>query len=62
MTNEYGTPECRIVCDCKRQVETMLIAIGALSETSKIERYLMHIYDELEGLHEKEKVSRFTSV
>ena len=45
MTNEYGTLECRIVCDCKRQVETMLIAIGALSETSKIERYLMHIYD-----------------
>tara|TARA_B100000427_G_C15416831_1_gene554560 strand:- start:122 stop:244 length:123 start_codon:yes stop_codon:yes gene_type:complete len=40
----------------------MLIAIGALSETSKIERYLMHIYDELEGLHEKEKVSKFTSV
>ena len=62
MTNEYGTLECRIVCDCKRQVETMLIAIGALSETDKIERYLMHIYDELEGLHEKEKTSKFTSV
>ena len=62
MTNEYGTLECRIVCDCKRQVETMLIAIGALNKTDKIERYLMHIYDELEGLHEKEKVSRFTSV
>tara|TARA_R100001463_G_scaffold37336_1_gene80181 strand:- start:291 stop:422 length:132 start_codon:yes stop_codon:yes gene_type:complete len=43
-------------------VETMLIAIGALNKTDKIERYLMHIYDELEGLHEKEKVSRFTSV
>ena len=62
MTNEYGTHECRIEWDCKRQVETMLIEIGALRETRKIERYLMHIYDELEGLHEKEKVSKFTSV
>ena len=62
MTNEYGTLECRILCDCKRQVETMLIAVGALDQTDNIERYLMSIYDELEGLHDKKKVNNFTSV
>jgi hypothetical protein len=40
----------------------MLIAIGALDKTDNIERYLMNIYDELEGLHQKEKVSELTSV
>lgn len=51
MTKEYGTLESRILCDCKHQVETMLLTIGTLSHTKHIKKQLMDIYDDLETMH-----------
>ena len=52
MPYEPGSPECRVLIDCKAQIETMLLALSRIDNSRHIRDQLVSVHNQLEGLHE----------
>ncbi len=52
MPYEPGSPECRVLIDCKSQIETMLLSLEKIDNSRHIRDQLVAVYNQLEGLHE----------
>ena len=52
MTYAPGSPECRVLNDCKAQIETMLLALSRTDNSRHIPDQLVAVHNQLEGLHE----------
>lgn len=52
MSYEPGSTECRVLIDCKAQVESMLLALARIDNTRHIRDQLVSVHNQLEGLHE----------
>ena len=55
MHYEPSTNECRVLIDCKIHIESMLVGLGTLDETDKIQKKLIFIYKQLDDIHEDQK-------
>jgi len=51
MPYEPGSPECRVLIDCKGQIESMLLALGRIDNSQHIRDQLVSVHNQLEGLH-----------
>ena len=47
-----GSTECRVLIDCKGQIETMLLSLEKIDNSRHIRDQLVAVYNQLEGLHE----------
>ena len=52
MPYEPGSPECRVLIDCKLQIEAMLLALDRIENSRHIHDQLVSVHHQLEGLHE----------
>lgn len=52
MPYEPGSPECRVLIDCKLQIEAMLLALERIENSRHIHDQLVSVHHQLEGLHE----------
>lgn len=52
MPYEPGSPQCRVLIDCKAQIETMLLALERIENSGHIRDQLLSVHHQLEGLHE----------
>jgi hypothetical protein len=52
MLYEPGSPECRVLIDCKQQIELMLLALERIENSRHIRDQLVSVHNQLEGLHE----------
>jgi len=52
MPYEPGSPECRVLIDCKAQIESMLLALSRIDNSRHIRDQLVSVHNQLEGLHE----------
>ena len=52
MPYEPGSTECRVLIDCKGQIETMLLSLEKIDNSRHIRDQLVAVYNQLEGLHE----------
>jgi hypothetical protein len=43
MPYEPGSPECRVLIDCKGQIETMLLALGRIDNSQHIRDQLVSV-------------------
>ena len=55
MPYEPGSPECRVLIDCKAQIETMLLALERIENGNPIREQLVAVYNQLEELHERHR-------
>ena len=55
MPYEPGSPECRVLIDCKAQIETMLLSLQRIDNSTEIRDQLVSVYQQLEGLHERHR-------
>jgi len=55
MPYEPGSPECRVLIDCKSQIETMLLSLEKIDNSRHIRDQLVAVYNQLEGLHELQR-------
>ena len=51
MSYEPGSTECRVLIDCKVQIESMLLALGRIDNSEHIRDQLLSVHNQLEGLH-----------
>lgn len=51
MPYEPGSPECRVLIDCKSQIESMLLALSRIDNSDHIRDQLRAVHLQLEGLH-----------
>ena len=51
MPYEPGSPECRVLIDCKDQLASMLLALARIENTEHIREQLLSVHNQLEGLH-----------
>ena len=51
MPYEPGSPACRVMIDCKSQVESMLVALAKIDNAEHIREQLVSVHNQLEGLH-----------
>jgi hypothetical protein len=51
MPYEPGSPECRVLIDCKTQIESMLLALGRIESSEPIREQLRAVHHQLETLH-----------
>jgi hypothetical protein len=51
MPYEPGSPQCRVLIDCKSQIETMLLVLGRLEDSGPIREQLRAVHQQLEDLH-----------
>lgn len=51
MPYEPGSTECRVLIDCKGQIESMLLTLSRLDDTAPIREQLMAVHHQLESLH-----------
>ena len=51
MPYEPGSPECRVLIDCKGQIEAMLLALARIDNSQHIRDQLVSVHNQLEGLH-----------
>jgi hypothetical protein len=51
MPYEPGSTECRVLIDCKSQIESMLLALGRIENSAHIRDQLRSVHNQLEGLH-----------
>jgi hypothetical protein len=51
MPYEPGSPACRVLIDCKSQVESMLVALAKIDNAEHIREQLVSVHNQLEGLH-----------
>jgi hypothetical protein len=52
MPYEPGSPECRVLINCKAQIETMLLTLSRIENSEHIRHQLVAVHNQLEGLHE----------
>lgn len=52
MTYEPGSSECRVLIDCKAQIEAMLLSLSRIDNSRHIRDQLVSVHNQLEGLHE----------
>lgn len=52
MSEEPGSPDCRLVIDAKRSLEDVLRILDGLPHTDHIRRQLLSVYSQLEGMHD----------
>jgi hypothetical protein len=52
MPYEPGSPECRVLINCKAQIETMLLTLSRIENSQHIRDQLVSVHNQLEGLHE----------
>ncbi|MFY8150349.1 MAG: hypothetical protein ACOVNL_14175 [Prochlorococcaceae cyanobacterium] len=57
MPYEPGSTECRVLIDCKAQIESMLLSLHRVAETAPIREQLVSVYSQLEGLHDSHRRS-----
>lgn len=57
MTYEPGSSACRVLIDCKTQVETMLLALSRIEESAPIRDQLLEVHQQLEELHDLQRRS-----
>ncbi|MGB5135372.1 MAG: hypothetical protein WBN89_09395 [Prochlorococcaceae cyanobacterium] len=51
MPYEPGSPQCRVLIDCKSQVESMLLALSRIEDSGPIREQLRAVHQQLEDLH-----------
>ncbi|MEB3185433.1 MAG: hypothetical protein VKM97_06070 [Cyanobacteriota bacterium] len=51
MPYEPGSTECRVLIDCKRQIELMLLSLERIENSDHIRDQLRSVHNQLEGLH-----------
>ena len=51
MPYEPGSPQCRILIDCKSQIESMLLNLQRIENSGHISDQLRSVHLQLEGLH-----------
>ena len=51
MPYEPGSPQCRVLIDCKSQIESMLLALERIENSAHIRDQLRSVHHQLEGLH-----------
>lgn len=51
MPYEPGSSECRVLIDCKGQVESMLLALSRIDNSEAVRQQLLSVYNQLEELH-----------
>ncbi len=51
MAYEPGSLECRVLIDCKGQVEAMLLALSRIERSEPIREQLVAVHNQLESLH-----------
>jgi hypothetical protein len=57
MPYEPGSPQCRVLIDCKSQVEAMLLSLERLDDSEPIRDQLRSVHQQLEGLHARYRKS-----
>lgn len=57
MPYEPGSPQCRVLIDCKSQVESMLLSLERLDDSEPIRDQLRAVHQQLEGLHARYRKS-----
>lgn len=55
MPYEPGSSQCRVLIDCKVQVETMLMALSRIEASEPIRDQLLHVHQQLEQLHDRHR-------
>ncbi|MEY3462926.1 MAG: hypothetical protein RLZZ468_704, partial [Cyanobacteriota bacterium] len=55
MPYEPGSPECRVLIDCKSQIESMLLALGRIDSSDSIREQLRAVHNQLEALHAQQR-------
>ena len=51
MSYEPGSPECRVLIDCKGQIESMLLALARIDDAGPVRDQLLSVHQQLEALH-----------
>jgi hypothetical protein len=51
MPYEPGSPACRVLIDCKSQIESMLLALSRLDDSEAVRQQLREVHHQLEELH-----------
>lgn len=51
MSYEPGSLECRVLIDCKGQVEAMLLTLSRIDNSEPIREQLVSVHNQLESLH-----------
>ena len=51
MPYEPGSPQCRVLIDCKNHIESMLLALERIENSQHIRDQLVAVHNQLEGLH-----------
>lgn len=51
MPYEPGSPECRVLIDCKGQIESMLLSLSRIDQSAEIRDQLRSVHHQLEQLH-----------
>jgi len=54
MTTEAGTQICRVLIDCKTQLETVMADLTHLENTEAIRQQLKAVYLELQAMHDRQ--------
>jgi hypothetical protein len=52
MPYEPGSTQCRVLIDCKAQIEAMLLSLERIENSRHIRDQLVSVHNQLEGLHE----------
>ena len=52
MAYEPGSPDCRLLLDVKANLERALHTLSDLPHTDHMQRQLVSIYNQLEGMHD----------
>jgi hypothetical protein len=55
MPYEPGSSQCRVLIDCKVQVETMLMALSRIEASAPIREQLLQVHQQLEQLHDRHR-------
>ena len=55
MPYEPGSSQCRVLIDCKAQVEAMLMALSRIEESDAIRTQLLQVHQQLESLHDRHR-------
>ncbi|MEB3333012.1 MAG: hypothetical protein VKI83_11040 [Synechococcaceae cyanobacterium] len=55
MPYEPGSPECRVLIDCKSQIESMLLALSRIDDSESLRDQLRSVHQQLEDLHARHR-------
>ncbi|MFM7087361.1 MAG: hypothetical protein ACKOXO_10290 [Cyanobium sp.] len=55
MLYEPGSSQCRVLIQCKAQVETMLLSLSRIEDSEPIRQQLLEVHQQLESLHDQHR-------